>query len=95
MFFFFFFQRGHHVTTIRYDTEQRLMLPDIGPNHKEYVLHLNNSDGTIPYVSKGENGIFEIPKDLLWEYGLSYELLFHVKKDAPHRIYQGRRSPNS
>lgn len=63
--------RGHTVTTVRYDTAQGITLPYIGPNHTEYVISFNNSDGAIPYVTKSERGVFLINEMLHWQYALN------------------------
>ncbi len=83
-------QRGHKVTTIRHDTEQGLQFPYLGPNHEEFVLNMNNSDGGVPYVSRGENGIFLMPTDLLWDYGLGYDFPLHIRPDGPLLLYRAQ-----
>ena len=47
--------RGHHVTTIRYRMEQDIPLPDLGDNLEEVTIAVNNTDGTVPFVSKVRN----------------------------------------
>ena len=45
-------KRGHTVTTVRYEAIQGITLPDMGPNHTEIILAINNTDGRVPYVTK-------------------------------------------
>ena len=45
-------KRGHSVTTVRYEAIQGIALPDMGPNHTEIILAINNTDGRVPYVTK-------------------------------------------
>ena len=45
-------KRGHSVTTVRYEAIQGITLPDMGPNHTEIILAINNTDGRVPYVTK-------------------------------------------
>lgn len=33
-------------------------LPDVGPNHAEVVLYVNNSEGKIPFYEKKEKAVF-------------------------------------
>ncbi len=44
--------RGHSVTTVRFEMEQPLGFKDLGKNHTEIVLYLNNSDGALKSVTK-------------------------------------------
>ena len=43
--------RGHHVTTVRYEMIQGIKLPHL-ENHTEIVLYINNTDGSVPFVTK-------------------------------------------
>ena len=60
--------------------------PDIGPRHEEYVIYMNNSDGTIPMVSPGSRGVWTLPKELTWDLGLKPEILTHLILPL-HRVY--------
>jgi glucuronosyltransferase len=64
-------KQGHTVTTVRYELIQGTVLPSIGLNHTEFVLSINNTEGNIPYVSKGENGMFIFDQMLDWKYALN------------------------
>ena len=44
--------RGHHVTTVRYRMEQDMPLPHLGDNLEEVTISVNNTDGTVPFVSQ-------------------------------------------
>ena len=50
----------------------------MGSNFSEIVLHLNNSDGSLPFTTKSELGVFSLPMDLLWTRGLNLATLFNV-----------------
>ena len=73
--------RGHNVTTIRFVQNHKLYLKDLGPGHTDIVLYLNNSDGSMPSVTGGERGVFEMPMNLLWTSGLSPTSLFVMPSD--------------
>ncbi len=68
--------RGHSVTTLRFEDFHGTRFKPLGPNHTEIVLHLNNSDGSIPFVSHGEQGVFKMPMEHLWANGLSQFRIF-------------------
>ena len=63
--------RGHKVTTVRYADFNGLELAPMGANHTEIILYLNNSDGSIPWTTRGEQGVFHLPMRYMWEVGLS------------------------
>ena len=51
--------KGHRVTTVRFQMEQPVLPADLGENHTELVIYLNNSDGALPvaervYVADGQ-----------------------------------------
>ncbi|CAB4068802.1 UGT [Lepeophtheirus salmonis] len=64
-------ERGHRVTTIRFRDQHNLTLKSLGPRHKEILLAINNTQGNIPFLTREEEGVFQIPMDLLWNEGLS------------------------
>ena len=43
--------RGHHVTAVRYRMEQDIPLPDLGDSLEEITIAVNNTDGTVPFLS--------------------------------------------
>ena len=57
-------------------------------NFREYLLSLNNSDGTIPYVTIEEDAKFVIPSDLLWSEGTTLSTLFKLPEN-PWRVLKG------
>jgi hypothetical protein len=61
---------------VRFADPHRLHLKDLGTNHTEMVLHLNNSARALPFVTPGENGVFSMPLDMLWSQGLSTVSIF-------------------
>ena len=61
--------RGHSVTTLRFFDPTSPWMSSMGENHTDVVLHLNNSDGRLPLVTKEEKGAFKLPLDLLWSKG--------------------------
>ena len=63
---------------------------DIGPRHEEYVIYMNNSDGSIPLVSPGSRGVWTLPKELIWDLGLEPEILLHFPYNAPYRVYDAQ-----
>ena len=63
--------RGHSVTTVRYEDPNGLQLTPAGSNHSEIILHLNNSDGSIPWTTPGEKGVFHMPMHHMWDIGLN------------------------
>eukprot|EP00095_Tigriopus_kingsejongensis_P007274 maker-scaffold144_size312663-snap-gene-2.33 protein:Tk07274 transcript:maker-scaffold144_size312663-snap-gene-2.33-mRNA-1 annotation:"udp-glucuronosyltransferase 2b31-like isoform 1" len=81
-------KRGHEVTTLRFADSHGLQLRPLGPKHKEIYIHLNNSDGSLPYVSQAEHGVFEMPMQLIWDDGLA---LFNVLKirEKPWKMVAG------
>ncbi len=43
----------HECFSLRFESIQnRNPLPNIGPNHTEYLIAMNNSDGYSPFVTK-------------------------------------------
>ena len=48
--------RGHSVTTVRFFDPTSPWMASMGENHTDVVLHLNNSDGRLPLVTR-EAGI--------------------------------------
>ena len=48
------------MTTVRYRMEQDMPLPHLGDNLEEVTIAVNNTDGTVPFVSQAstELGIF-------------------------------------
>ena len=61
--------RGHSVTTLRFFDPTSPWMASLGANHTDVVLHLNNSDGRLPLVTREEKGAFLLPMDLLWSKG--------------------------
>ena len=45
-------RRGHCVTTVRFAMEQDLHERNLGVNHSEIILHQNNSEGIVDFVTK-------------------------------------------
>jgi hypothetical protein len=57
------------VTTIRVEEARHVKLKQLGHNHEDMVLYLNNSQNNIPFVSQGENGCVQYPSSLFWDHG--------------------------
>ena len=55
---------------------------------REYHFSLNNSEGTIPYVTHEEVGKFSIPSDLLWSEGMTLSTLFKLPNN-PWNVLKG------
>ena len=55
---------------------------------REYLFSLNNSDGSIPYVTVEEEAKFEIPSDLLWSEGTTLSTLFKLPEN-PWKVLKG------
>ena len=53
----------------RLDSE--IKLKDLGSNHREILLALNNEDGNLPLLTKEKEAKFEMPIEMLWKHGLS------------------------
>lgn len=66
------------MTTVRFGDPRGLKLSPIESNHTEIVLHLNNSDGQIPFTSHSEHAVFSIPMDNMWTDGQSMALAFKL-----------------
>jgi hypothetical protein len=50
----------------------------LGPNHREILLALDNTDENLPFVSPGKIGKFGMPVDLLWTEGLALSAIFRL-----------------
>ena len=57
------------MTTVRFFDPTSPWMTSMGANHTDLVLHLNNSDGRLPLVTREEKGAFKLPLDLLWSKG--------------------------
>ena len=55
---------------------------------REYLFSLNNTDGSIPYVTVEEEAKFEIPSDLLWSEGTTLSTLFKLPEN-PWNVLKG------
>lgn len=71
-----------------YGVENKENNDELRGKFREYLLSLNNSDGTIPYVTKDEDAKFEIPSDLLWSEGTTLSTLFKLQ-DNPWNVLKG------
>ena len=68
------------MVTDRFQDTHQFELKNIGSNHREIVLALNNEDGNLPFVTKEVEGKFGMPVELLWEVGLSLSTIFKLQK---------------
>ena len=60
------------MVTIRFQESHQFKLKPLGPNHREIMLAIDNSDGQfVPLLSPEKEGIFRMPVELLWQEGLS------------------------
>ena len=71
--------RGHKVTTVRWADPHGLKLRPMGARHKEIILYLDNSNGTIPFTTKGSDGIFHMPLENIWDRGLELFTVFRLE----------------
>jgi len=73
--------RGHQVVTLRLQDSHQFKLKDLGSSHREILLAMNNTDGSIPLLSQEAEGKFRMPVELLWEEGLSLSTVFKLPKN--------------
>ena len=60
--------------------DSQIKLKDLGSNHREILLALDNEDGNLPLLTKEKEAKFEMPIEMLWKYGLS---LFSIEYIQP------------
>ena len=63
------------VTTVRFADQHNLKLSDAGPSHTEFYLHIDNSNGTVPFLTKEREAKFVMPMNILWHEGMSLATL--------------------
>jgi len=73
--------RGHQVVTLRFLDSHQFKLKDLGPDHREIVLALDNQGGHLPFVSVEKHGKFGMPVELLWQEGLTLSAIFKLPKN--------------
>jgi len=73
--------RGHKVVTLRLQDNHQFKLKQLGPNHREILLAMNNSDGSIPFLTQETEGKFTMPVEFLWQEGLSLTNIFTLPKN--------------
>ncbi len=61
---------------LRFLDDSKIQLSPLGPSHHEVILHVNNSLGEHPLLTKEERSVLTIPKDILWKDGLELLPLF-------------------
>ena len=66
------------IPLFRFGDQHGLRLKPLGPLHREIVLRMRNSDGAIPFLTKGEEAEFLMPMDLIWTDGLALSTLFSL-----------------
>ena len=73
--------RGHQVVTVRFQDSHQFQLKDLGPNHRQILLALDNQEGHLPFVSVEKQGKFGMPVELLWQEGLTLSTIFKLPKN--------------
>ena len=68
-------KRGHKVTTVRFADQHNFTLKPLGSSHTEILLHVDNSNGSLPFLTKEAEAKFEMPMQLLWSDGLALSTL--------------------
>lgn len=58
------------MTTVQYRDVHNLVLP-AHPNHTHLLRSLDNSNGSLPYLSREPKARFSLPMELLWSKGLN------------------------
>nr|XP_053635148.1 UDP-glucuronosyltransferase 2B19-like [Cherax quadricarinatus] len=66
--------RGHQVTVVRWQDSHQYPAAD-HPGITEFVLAINNSDGSIPHMTLEERASFVMPQELMWGHGTSWTAL--------------------
>ena len=51
---------------------------------------MNNSDDSIPMVSSGSQGVWTLPKELVWDMGHRSDIILHFPYNAPYRVYHAQ-----
>ena len=69
------------VVTLRLQDNHQFKLKQLGPNHREILLAMNNSDGSIPFLTQETEGKFTMPVEFLWQEGLSLTNIFTLPKN--------------
>ncbi len=67
--------RGHRVTTVTLEDVMHPKIPGLGKNHSHFMVSVDNSDGTIPFFTKGPEAKFRLPQEFLWSAGSNFQLL--------------------
>ncbi|XP_071440979.1 UDP-glucuronosyltransferase 2C1-like [Hetaerina americana] len=64
--------RGHHVTTVRFQAARDAKVPPVRrPDNLTLItLTIPNEDGSVPFVTRGRRGKFQLPLERLWRSGL-------------------------
>lgn len=84
-------EREHSDENIQLDGENKISANHNVGSFREYQLSLNNSDGSIPYVTEEEDAKFRIPSELLWAEGFSLSTLFKLPRN-PWNVLKGNHS---
>ena len=66
---------------MRLQDNHQFKLKPLGPNHREILLAMDNSDGQIPFVTQEKEGKFTMPVELLWQNGLSLMNIFNCPRN--------------
>ena len=66
---------------MRFQDGHQFKLKELGPNHREILLYLDNQEGLLPFVSVEKEGKFSMPVELLWQEGLSLSTIFKLPKN--------------
>ncbi|CAL4077199.1 unnamed protein product, partial [Meganyctiphanes norvegica] len=75
-------ERGHKVDVVRWQ-DNHFYPPMNHPSITEHVMAINNSMGTVPYVTHEERGKFMVPSEDLWKSGLEW---VHIPLDIFYTV---------
>ncbi|XP_040566925.1 UDP-glucuronosyltransferase 2B16 [Lepeophtheirus salmonis] len=74
-------ERGHRVTTLRFADSHGFNFKELGANHTDIQLTINNTDGQLALISR-EDGRFVTPNGFFWDHGLDWKGLFLTPDNA-------------
>ena len=66
------------MVTLRLQDNHQFKLKPLGPNHREILLAMDNSDGSIPFLTKEVEGKFTMPVEFLWSDGSHLTNIFKL-----------------
>ncbi|XP_053635368.1 UDP-glucuronosyltransferase 2A3-like [Cherax quadricarinatus] len=66
--------KGHQVTVVRWQEARQLPVVD-HPSITEIVLTINNTDGSVPYMTLEETASFVMPQEIMWSHGTSWKVI--------------------